>query len=149
MTEDKKQRIAELRRKLASLTDTEKQALTSRGIIATIEGRQLSLHNTWLVYLQCNGNTPSVVGGYQQWKKAGKQVKRGEHGYMIWFPIGTKNEDGDILAAERFFTGTVFDISQIENIGKESAEVKPIITASAKPKVEPVEDNIMKGWSLV
>ncbi len=110
-------RIKELRKQLANLTPEQKQALTSRGIIATVEGRQLSIHNTLLVYLQCNGHAPTVVGGYQQWKRAGKQVRKGEHGFTIWFPVGQKNEDtGDVTQAERFFTGTVFDISQTEAI---------------------------------
>jgi len=108
-----RQRIKQLRQKLANLTEQEKQALISRGIIATIEGRQLSSYNTLLVYLQSDGQTPTVVGGYKQWRKAGKQVNKGEHGYMIWFPVGTKDETGDIISAERFFTATVFDISQV------------------------------------
>ena len=119
---DRKGKIKELRSKLASLTEQDRQALAGRGLIATVEGHILSLHNTILVYLQCNGHTPTVVGGYQQWKRAGKQVKRGEHGYMIWFPVGQKDEDtGDIISAETFYTGTVIDISQTESIEKENA----------------------------
>jgi len=115
MTTERKTRIKELRERLANLSDQEKQALASRGLIATVEGRTLSLHNTIMVYLQSNGTIPTVVGGYQQWKRAGKQVKKGEHGMMIWFPVGQKDEEtGDILSAERYFTGTIFDISQVE-----------------------------------
>ncbi len=110
-------RVKQLRKQLANLTPEQKQALTSRGIIATIEGRQLSLHNTLLVYLQCNGHAPTVVGGYPQCKRAGRQVCKGEHGYTIWFPVGPKSEDSDdVIQAERFFTGTVFDIAQTEAI---------------------------------
>lgn len=115
MTTERKQRIKELRQRLSNLTEKERQTLASRGIIATVEGRTLSLHNTLLVYLQANGQTPTVVGGYQQWLKAGRQVLKGEHGYMIWFPVGSKNEEtGDIIHAETYFTATVFDISQTE-----------------------------------
>ena len=113
MTE-RKQRIKELRTRLANLTPQEREKLSLRGLIATVEGRTLSLHNTLLVYLQSNGTLPTIIGGYRQWKQAGKQVRRGEHGYMIWFPVGEKTEDGDIIAAETFYTGTVFDISQVE-----------------------------------
>lgn len=115
MTTEKKTRIKQLRERLANLSDQDKEALISRGLIATVEGRTLSLHNTLLVYLQCNSQAPTVVGGYQQWKRAGKQVKKGEHGFIIWFPVGSKDEDtGDILHAETFLTATVFDISQVE-----------------------------------
>jgi len=119
MTAEKKLKIKQLRERLANLTDDEKQALINRGLIATVEGRVLSLHNTLLIYLQCNGKTPTIVGGYQQWRHAGKQVKKGEHGYTIWFPVGERDEEtGDIISAETFYTATVFDISQTEDIAK-------------------------------
>jgi len=114
---ERKQRIKELRTRRANLTPQERETLSSRGLIATVEGRTLSLHNTLLVYLQSNGAIPTIVGGYQQWRTVGKQVRKGEHGYMIWFPVGDKTDDGDIIAAETFFTGTVFDISQVEAKG--------------------------------
>ena len=113
----RKDRLSELRRKLAGLSDAEKQALQARGIIATVEGRTLSLYNTYMVYIQSNGQTPSVVGGYQQWKRAGCQVIKGQHGMTILFPVGDKDKDtGDIISADRFYSATVFDISQTEEI---------------------------------
>lgn len=117
MDQARKDRINELRRKLAGLTEVQRQELTARGIIATIEGRTLSLHNTLMVYIQCNGQAPSIVGGYQQWRKAGRQVSKGQHGYTILFPAGNKDkETGDIIDATRFFAGTIFDIAQTEVI---------------------------------
>jgi len=117
MTPEKKTRIKELRQKLANLKPEDRQALISRGLTATVEGRTLSLHNTLLVYLQSTKTKPTVVGGYQQWKRAGKQVRKGEHGFTIWFPVGPKDkETDDVLTAETFYTTTVFDISQVEPI---------------------------------
>jgi len=114
---DRNARISELRRRLAGLTEAERKAFTDRGIIATVEGRTLSLHNTFMVYIQCNGQTPSVVGGYQQWRKAGRQVVKGQHGYTILFPVGDKDKDtGDIDEARTFYAGTIFDIAQTEPI---------------------------------
>jgi len=84
-------------------------------MIATIEGRALSLHNTLFVYLQCDGIIPTIVGGYRQWQQAGQQVKKGEHGMIILFPVGDKDkETGEVMGATRFYTGTVFDITQVE-----------------------------------
>jgi len=111
---ERKTKIKELRQKLANLTEEEKQALVKRGLIATIEGRVLSIQNTILVYLQSNSKIPSVVGGYQQWKRAGRQVRKGEHGMMIWFPVGEKDENGSIQSPETFYTAIVFDVSQVE-----------------------------------
>ena len=113
--QERKASLTNLRQRLANLTDTEKQALTNRGLIATVEGRTLSLHNTILVYLQSNGRTPTVIGGFQQWRKAGRTVSKGQHGFTIWFPVGEKNQEtDDITAPDTFFTATVFDISQTE-----------------------------------
>ena len=116
MNPERKAKLKELRGKLANLTPEARQILISRGLIATVEGRTLSLHNTLLVYLQANHTLPSVVGGYQQWRRAGKQVRRGEHGYMIWFPVGHKNEENELIEVDTFYTATVFDIGQIESI---------------------------------
>jgi antirestriction factor ArdC-like protein len=77
----------------------------------------------------------SLVGGFQQWRKTGRMVRRGEHGMMIWIPrkgkksdeSGTAEPEGDVFslvdAAEgtevstnKFFIGTVFDIAQTEPI---------------------------------
>lgn len=127
MKTDRKARLSELRHKLAGLTEAERKAFTDRGIIATVEGRTLSLHNTFMVYLQSNGIIPSVVGGYQQWRKAGRQVTKGEHGMVILFPVGDKDkETGDIIHAEQYFTATVFDISQTEPI--EAEDMPDILT---------------------
>jgi len=118
MTTERKARLKELREQLSKLTPEQRQGLADRGIIATIEGRQLSLHNTILVYLQSNGQTPTIVGGYQQWKRAGRHVSKGQHGMMIWFPVGEKNKDtGELVGGpETFYTATVFDIGQTEEL---------------------------------
>ena len=141
MTE-KSTRIKELRKQLSELTPEGRQALIDRGLIATVEGRTLSLHNTILLYLQSNGRAPSVVGGYKQWKAAGRQVQKGQHGYMIWFPIGAKGDDGDIIEVDRFYTGTIFDISQTELIGKETQAVTPTQEAKAP-------QGIMSNWRVI
>jgi hypothetical protein len=60
----------------------------------TIEGHKLSLFNACMIIMQGGA---SVVGGFQQWRKAGRAVRKGEHGKAIWFPIGTgkNNETAD------------------------------------------------------
>jgi len=112
----RQERVKELRTKLLALTPAEREAMiASRGMIATIEGRTLSLQNTIFVYIQCNGVIPTIVGGYRQWQAAGQQVRKGEHGFIILFPVGDKDQEtGEVIGAARFYTGTVFDISQVE-----------------------------------
>lgn len=100
------------------------------GSIETIEGHPLSDMNAALVLAQCPPAT--VVGGFGQWKKHGRQVKKGEKGLAIWFPCKTKQEDDDATDKSRMFfrVGTVFDISQTE-----ISQTKPAASEAAmKPK---------------
>ena len=117
---ERKDRINELRQRLANLTEAERKTLQDKGIIATIEGRPLSLHNTLLLYLQFTRRIPSIVGGYRQWRKAGRQVNKGEHGAIIFFPVGDKDDDGEIIEAQAFYTAIVFDITQTSKIEGEN-----------------------------
>ena len=68
----------------------------------------------------------TIVGGFQQWKKVGKIVRNGEHGFLILVPSEQKDEneiDNYIADDEdiKFYSATVFDISQTELITKSKA----------------------------
>lgn len=115
MKPETKARVKALRDQISRLTDEQRQQIIDRGIVGTIEGRTLSYKNTILMYLQLNnGRIPSIVGGIKQWNKAGRKVIKGEHGNLIWFPAGRKDEDGNIEELDRFYVTSVFDISQTE-----------------------------------
>jgi len=60
----------------------------------------------------------TIVGGFNQWKAAGRYVRKGESGIGIWAPGKAKDavDDQDI----RFFMITVFDVSQTEKIEAEA-----------------------------
>ena len=95
------------------------------GQVVTCEGHALSFHNSCLLALQLPGAT--VVGGFRQWINAGRAVVKGQHGAMIWVPVGrptleaglpgasaeTQGEDGD---KPGFIMGMVFDIGQTQEI---------------------------------
>jgi len=104
------------------MTDTERAAIT-RGLATTIEGHVLSPTNQMLIAYQSIGQQPAtLVGGFQQWRKAGRCVAKGQHGYAIWVPIGKKDKSGDEAVSkpastdERagFMLATVFDITQTQ-----------------------------------
>lgn len=106
----------ELCKKIAAMTDDERNTYAQKmAFIATVEGHTLSSTNTLLVCFQYGNAT--IVGGFNQWKKNGRKVKKGEHGISIWIPRipGTK-EDEPPAEAEGFFMGYVFDVSQTEPI---------------------------------
>jgi hypothetical protein len=115
MSPERKEKLSMIRQKMANLTEEQKNKLLENGMIATVEGRVLSSHNTILLAVQ--GIKDTVVAGYQQWKKAGRQVKQGEHGAVIWIPAGPRDkETGNLIEAENFFCATVFGQSQTELI---------------------------------
>lgn len=86
-------------------------------VIATVEGRTLSVHNQCLIGSQCP--TATIVGGFRQWLKAGRCVRKDEHGLALWVPCsGHKDENaqpGEMSSADDspfFIMGTVFDVAQ-------------------------------------
>ena len=105
---------------LAALSDTERATLAARmATVTTVEGRALSVHNACLVAMQCP--TATLVGGFNQWISAGRSVRKGEHGLMIWAPCKGATDPnlqpGEITTdRQKFITVTVFDVSQTDAI---------------------------------
>ena len=114
-------------KQIAAMSDAERDRLSAEmPCIVTVEGRTLSPSNMMLVYLQ-HAN-PTVVGGFNQWLKQGRCVRKGESGLMIWAPTSRKGDTAStpepttIEASDspNFIMVTVFDISQTEAVSKES-----------------------------
>jgi hypothetical protein len=65
----------------------------------------------------------TVVAGFQQWKRFGRQVKKGVHGFWIFIPkmTRTKVENNGATTTledcEGFLMARVFDISQTFDVG--------------------------------
>ena len=119
-------------KQVAAMTPDQRMDLARRVPVATIEGRTLSVFNQCLVASQAPGAT--IVGGFRQWLKAGRCVRKGEHGLGIWIPSvksDANKQAGETSSAEevRFIFGTVFDISQTAEL--QAGE----IIASASPEV--------------
>lgn len=129
-SESRKLRFRELVKRVAAMTDEQKAQLTSQmGCVMTCEGHAMSLCNTMLLLIQ-TGGTVSMVGGFRQWIKQGRCVRKGEHGHMIWVPTGGKANDVPLDGStsnsavvdgepagesdRRFIIGTVFDIGQTD-----------------------------------
>lgn len=120
----RRESFRKLAKQVAELGDDERRALVNRaGAVLTIEGRALSMVNTMLCVMQRPG--VSVVGGFGQWLKAGRAVRKGERGLGIWCPIHKARPEGESPADSegndsegraRFIMGTVFDITQTQEI---------------------------------
>lgn len=110
--------FAALVKRVSAMGDLERAKLVpALGGVATCEGRILSTRNSILCLMQ--KPDVSLVGGFRQWLKAGRAVRKGEHGMTICIRLGAKGEaTEDAVATEpasvHFGTGTVFDVSQTQ-----------------------------------
>lgn len=124
---EKKARIQEIRKVLSELTDEQRQEMIERlGIVVTIEGHPLTPYNTCFLYSQTEIPV-TVVGGYQQWRKAGRTVKKGEKSLLIFVPSKTGETKEDANASEEdifFFTAAVFDVSQTAQVEETKEQLK-------------------------
>ncbi|KAF0139731.1 MAG: hypothetical protein FD122_3021 [Stygiobacter sp.] len=123
---EKKEKIICIRKTLSEMTEEQRQAVADKFGIVTVEGHLLTAHNQCFLVAQSEINF-SIVGGYRQWQKAGRSVRKGEHGFYIFVPSKTKEESensAEVSADDEtpfFFTAVVFDISQTEAITKSEA----------------------------
>ena len=103
------------------MSEEQQQAIAEKFGIMTVEGHPLTPYNQCFLVSQSEINF-TIIGGFQQWKKAGRVVRKGEHGSLILVPSKPKvEEDSDILQDDedvRFFSATVFDITQTLEIAK-------------------------------
>ena len=132
--QEKKEKIIRIRKTLSEMSEEQRQAIADKFGIVTVEGHLLTPHNQCFLVAQLASLDASrsgseinftVVGGFQQWKKAGRIVRKGEHGFLILVPSKSQHdENSEIVSDEedvRFFSATVFDISQTEVIAKSEA----------------------------
>ena len=118
--EERRQVLKELWEKIAVMSESERAQFVEKiGTVTTCEGHPLSIGNTILLAYQADN--VSVVGGFQQWKKAGRQVSKGQRALGIWIPKnGDKKEElPPAIQNEKpiyFIFGSVFDISQTDAI---------------------------------
>ena len=113
---------------IARMSADQRAAAAPHLPICSIEGRPFSDTNTILIATQL-GNA-SVVGGFRQWKSAGRTVRAGEHGLWIWVPTTVKGKAVNFVTGEqstteieetRFIMAPVFDVSQTDEITAEAA----------------------------
>ena len=108
-------------KKVADMAPAQRLAETAQYRFTSCDGASYSGVNTLLIALQFRQAT--VLGGFRQWLKHGRAVRKGEHGISIWIPIGRKEKSVSQDGAEStstdkvgFSTGTIFDISQTQEV---------------------------------
>lgn len=117
--EQRREQIRTVSKQIAALTDEQRYELALKvGRIVTCEQRPLSQYNCCMLAFQRPDAT--IVGGFQQWKRVGRKVKKGEHGSYVWIPLGGRRTDEAGLTQtqmpdeRRFKLVAVFDVSQTE-----------------------------------
>ncbi len=122
--QEKKEKIIRIRKTLSEMTEEQRQAIADKYGIVTVEGHLLTAHNQCFLVAQSEINF-TVVGGFQQWKNAGRIVRKDEHGFLILVSSKTNSEENSEMISDdedvKFFSATVFDISQTEVIAKSEA----------------------------
>ena len=128
----KRTKFRQLAKQLSAMPRADREALAARlPVISTIEGRTVSAINMCLVAAQIPSAT--IVGGFKQWRKAGRVVRKGEHGASIWVPFKSKADDNAENSDVHFGMGTVFDVAQTEEIGAVTATASPEVAAFIDP----------------
>jgi len=123
---ERRKKLRELCKDIVKMSHEQRATLAAQagGNIITCEGRQLSPHNCALIAFQ-GARGCTIVGGYQQWKKAGRQVEAGEHGFSIWIPMAQKKDTAENMGSDSeklaFRLITVFDVSQTKETGSTQA----------------------------
>ena len=112
---ERREKLAAMAKQIAAMPPEDRAKLAAQGV-ATIEGHALSLKNAMLLIMQ--RAQVSVVGGFRQWKQAGRIVRKGEKALALWIPVSRKetDESGEETVNPGFRIANVFDISQTEEI---------------------------------
>jgi hypothetical protein len=137
--------IAKMMNVIKAMPETKRIEIAANFGIRNAEGRELSVYNQCLLIAQ--NDKVSIVGGFSQWKKLGRSVKKGSRALAIWVPCSKKAEGGESAIVphgtdpasldESFFVlGNVFDISQTETEDEKLIrEGEEALEAAARPRL--------------
>ena len=119
-------------KQVADMGDTERAMMAAKYGFQSCEGWGYSPCNQMLIALQLP--QASILGGFGQWIRQGRAVRKGEHGAMVWCPVGhkakqeeaainpevlTNQERGGSEGRSGFIVGTIFDVSQTQELESE------------------------------
>jgi hypothetical protein len=113
-TLSRKEKTISLIKKYKALSIEQIEALSKFVIVSIENNRAYSGRNQQLIAMQLNN--PTICGGFHQWRIRSRKVKKGEHGALILYPVGTKKDSEDDEEPTNFFSAVVFDISQTEEL---------------------------------
>lgn len=114
-SEERKTRLRAIATSIKELAPEKVEAESKAlGLIPSVEGHEMSAFNS--MFLRRQLATVSEVGGFRQWKKNGRKVKKGSKALALWMPSFKENEETGDNELAFFRIVNVFDISQTEEI---------------------------------
>ena len=120
-----KEKMTTLAKTIKAMTEVQRLEFAAQSPVFTCEGHVLSTWNQCALIIQgqWDGICPTLVAGFRQWKKAARQVRKGQHACgSIMVPMkGKKAETSDSGDSEkktglRFKWVPMFDVTQTEEI---------------------------------
>lgn len=114
-------KMKSLARDVGAMPKEKQSELADKYGTVTPEGHRLSTYNTCFLISQAGARFPlAQVGGFRQWKAAGRAVRAGEHACgCIYIPLGCRRKAGELTEDEPtgFALVSVFDVTQTEPTG--------------------------------
>src|SRR3990167_3854901 len=90
--QERKKKLNEIIKQIAKLPQAERDLLATKHGIKTSEGHNLSPWNC--VFLVYQGARSLIIGGFRQWQRAGRIVRKGEHATgVIYVPLGLRHKE--------------------------------------------------------
>ncbi len=124
MNDAKKQKIQAIFQSVKDLTPEQKEQIILSMLVKNPEGHLLSGKNMLLLNRQAAIYNPeisfSVVGGFNQWQKHNRKVKKGESGFYIAIPSKKQEKQTETNDEVFFFFKAVFDVSQTEELSNKN-----------------------------
>lgn len=109
------EKMVEFNKYLRGISEDQKCSIIKGVSIKNTEGKDISVNNALLLLKQTkerNMENPTVIGGFNQWKKQNRIVKKGQKALNIFAPQKGLDEN----AKPKMYIVSVFDVSQTEEI---------------------------------
>jgi hypothetical protein len=109
---ERKEKFQTLAREFSQMSEEERAKIaTKMPLVCTIDGRALSKRNSVLLQMQ-TVKPVTIVGGFNQWRSAGRHVRSGEKALYIMAPSVRQTKEG--LDDTYFVSVAVFDVAQTD-----------------------------------
>lgn len=115
---ERKEKFQKLAREFSQMSEEARAQIAEKmPLVFTIDGRALSERNSVLLQMQTI-KPVTIVGGFNQWRNSGRQVRSGEKALYMLAPSIKKTKEG--LEDTYFVSVAVFDVSQTDSTGEET-----------------------------